>query len=123
MQRLLVAAMAFAIAVPAEAAAQQRTGVQAAFGNTIVSTYPDGRTGKLWLNADGTYTAVGRRRKPSSGVWKVRGGKICLSQKKPRPGPISYCTAFPANGGVGASWPGRAVTGERIRISLVAGKQ
>ena len=40
--------------------------LQQAFGSTIVSTYPDGRQGKLWLKADGTYTAEGRKHQPSA---------------------------------------------------------
>jgi hypothetical protein len=93
----------------------------AAFGNTVVSTYPDGRTAMLWLKPNGTYNAVGRRRTPSSGVWTVRGNKVCLKQKKPRAVPFSYCTPVP-EGGIGASWGGKAVTGEKIRIRLVAGR-
>ena len=122
MRPLLIAAAALAMAVPAELVAAEGSNVSAAFGNTILSTYPDGRTAKLWLKADGTYTAVGRRRTPSSGTWKVKGEKICLSQKKPTRGPISYCTEI-RSGGVGTSWSGRAVTGEKIKITLVAGKQ
>lgn len=123
MNRLLVAsAAAFCgLLIAAEAPAAGPSSVQAAFGNTVVSTYPDGRTGLLWMKPDGTYSAVGRRRTPSSGVWTVKGSKVCLKQKKPRSAPFSYCTAFP-DGGVGASWQGRAVTGEKITIRLVRGR-
>lgn len=96
-------------------------GVEAAFGNTVVSTYPDGRTAMLWLKPDHTYDAVGRRRTASSGVWTLKGNKVCLKQKKPRAVPFTYCTAVPS-GGVGASWSGKAVTGEKIKIKLVAGR-
>jgi hypothetical protein len=41
--------------------------LQRAFGNTIVSTYPDGRTAELWLEPSGDYRAMGRKRDPSSG--------------------------------------------------------
>ena len=114
-------AVAVAALFAADAASASPSSVRAAFGNTVVSTYPDGRTGLLWMKADGTYTAVGRRRKPSSGTWSVKGDKVCLKQKKPKAAPISYCTRFP-NGGVGASWAGRAVTGEKITIKLVRGQ-
>ena len=117
----LVVAAALAALCAADAAWANPSSVRAAFGNTVVSTYPDGRTGLLWLKADGTYNAVGRRRTPSSGTWSVKGDKVCLKQKKPKAAPISYCTRFP-NGGVGASWSGRAVTGEKITIKLVRGK-
>ena len=118
-QPLVAAAVAALFA--ADAASASPSSVRAAFGNTVVSTYPDGRTGLLWMKADGTYTAVGRRRKPSSGTWSVKGDKVCLKQKKPKAAPISYCARFP-NGGVGASWAGRAVTGEKITIKLVRGQ-
>jgi hypothetical protein len=49
-------------AAPAPAA-----GVAPAFGNTIVSTYPDGRTAKAWLQSDGTYLGEGRRGGRTSG--------------------------------------------------------
>jgi hypothetical protein len=41
--------------------------IQIAFGNTIVSTYPDGRQAHLWLQPDGTYTRHGRPDDRSNG--------------------------------------------------------
>lgn len=121
MKRLAPALMAFALAAPLPAAAQPsaaRPDVSAAFGNTVVSTYPDGRKGHLWINADGTYAATGRRKKPSSGTWSVKGAKICLKQKKPSAAPFSYCTTAP----VGAeSWTAKAITGEKITVRIVPG--
>jgi hypothetical protein len=96
--------------------------LKVAFGNTVVSTYPDGRKGKLWLNADGTYTAAGRRNTPSSGKWSIKGDKICLKQQKPMAGPFSYCTDVPT-GGIGTEWPSKAVTGEKIRVKVISGIQ
>jgi hypothetical protein len=122
--KVLIAASALTLLAAGDAtvaaAASGGGGVQAAFGNTVVSTYPDGRTAMLWLKPGGVYEAVGRRRTPSSGTWTVKGDKVCLKQKKPRSAPFAYCTALP-NGGVGASWTGKAVTGEKIKIKLVAG--
>ena len=113
----LVAAVGLAVLC----GAADRSLVSAAFGNTIVSTYPDGRTAELWLHPDGGYDAMGRRKDPSSGHWKVKGEKVCLKQKKPIPVPFTYCAAI-MPGGVGASWTGKAVTGEPIRIRLVRGR-
>jgi hypothetical protein len=89
-----------------------------AFGSTIVSTYPDGRQARLWLQPDGGYTAEGRRHDPSSGHWKVKDDKVCLKQSHPFPAPFAYCTPLP----VGESWTAKAVTGERIQVRLVKGK-
>lgn len=121
MKTPVLALLTLALAAPLPAAAQSaaaKPNVSAAFGNTVVSTYPDGRKGHLWINADGTYTATGRRKKPSSGVWTVKGAKICLKQKKPSPAPFSYCTTAPASG---KSWTAKAVTGERITVQVVPG--
>jgi len=91
-----------------------------AFGNTVLSTYPDGRKAELWLQPNGLYTAEGRRGDPSSGHWKLKGGKICLTQYRPLHMPFAYCTAVPS-GGPGATWTSRAVTGETIRVRIVPG--
>lgn len=94
--------------------------IEPAFGNTIVSTYPDGRTGHLWLKADGTYNYEGRRKTPSSGRWTLKRGKFCLKQSKPVYIPFSYCPPL-KSGGIGTTWPGKAPTGEKIELKLVAG--
>ena len=94
--------------------------VDRAFGNTIVSTYPDGRTAELWLAADGNYTAQGRRHDPSRGRWAVRAGKMCLKQSHPYAFGITYCVPLP-QGSLSAGWTGKAYTGEPIKISLAPG--
>ena len=104
----------------AQAAAGGAPDVSVAFGNTIVSTYPDGRTGHLWLKKNGAYDYAGRRNTPSSGTWALRGGKICLKQKKPVGSPFTYCTTAP-NDGVGTSWKAKAVTGEALTVKVVKG--
>lgn len=115
-----IAALAIA-AAPTSARQSKAPDISPAFGNTVVSTYPDGRKAHLWLAEDGSYTATGRRKTPSSGVWTMKGEKICLKQKKPMAGPFSYCTQAPG-GVVGASWKAKAVTGEPITVTLVKGK-
>ena len=98
-----------------------QSAVEAAFGNTIISTYPDGRTAELWLQAGGDYTAEGRRHDRSSGHWKLKGERLCLKQSHPIPVPFTFCTSL-ADARMGASWSGKAVSGESIRIKLVRGK-
>ena len=95
--------------------------VRAAFGNTIVSIYPDGRRAELWLNADGTYAARGRRHDPSDGHWNVKDSRLCLRQAHPFSFPISYCTQIPSDASV-RQWSGKAVTGENIQITLASGR-
>ena len=91
--------------------------VRKAFGNTIISTYPDGRTALLWLKASGEYSGKGRRRTSYSGAWTEKEGKLCLRQSRPIPLPFSFCTPIPS----GSSWTGRAVTGEPVTFKLLPG--
>lgn len=121
MKRIAILAVAAALAAPPAFATTTVADLKPAFSNTIVSTYPDGRKAKLWLAADGTYRAQGRRGKPSSGRWTLKGDQICLKQMKPFRAPSSFCTAV-KKGGVGTSWPSKAVTGEKITVKVVAGR-
>lgn len=100
-------------------AADAPPALQKAFGNTVVSTYPDGRTGELWLDPSGAYSAMGRRQDRSNGHWSVRGDKLCLKQSRPIPVPFAYCTALPTDG----AWTAKAVSGETIHVRLVKGRQ
>jgi hypothetical protein len=117
----LAASAAAATTPNAAAASAPDSAVQEAFGNTIVSTYPDGRVGKLWLSPDGTYSAEGRRHDPSSGHWSVKGAKLCLKQSKPLAVPFSFCTPIP-DSGLGHAWSAKAFTGEDIRVQMVKGR-
>ena len=118
MTRWLVALTALA---PGFALADPAASLQAAYANTIVSTYPDGREAKLWLEPGGVYRGQGRRGGLSSGRWEVKGDRICLKQSRPVPVPLRYCTDL-VEGGVGTVWAGKAVTGETVRMELVAGR-
>ena len=93
----------------------------AAFGNTILSTYPDGRTAELWLHPDGSYTAEGRRGDPSNGHWSTRGEKLCLKQSRPMAMFMAFCSSLPAKG-LRDGWTTKAVTGETIKVRLVKGR-
>ena len=95
--------------------------LEAAFDNTVVSTYPDGRQAKAWLNRDGTWRGQGRSGKTNSGRWTLKGERVCLRQSRPVPVPLAYCTEV-RPGGVGTTWTGKAVTGEAVRFELVAGR-
>ncbi len=105
-----------AIAAP-DRAAPDDAALAPAFKGTIVSTYPDGRQGHLWLSADGSYKAAGRRGDKSSGHWKLKGDQVCLSQSHPIPAPFAFCTPKPAS----TEWSAKAVSGEPIKVRLVKG--
>ena len=95
--------------------------VEAAFGNTIVSTYPSGRSTRLWLNRNGTYEGQRTNGKRTAGKWSLKGGKVCLRQTKPAGIPLTFCSKVP-NGKVGATWTSKSPKGEPLRNRLVAGR-
>ncbi len=105
----LTAGLFLAVAVAGAPPALER-----AFNGTIVSTYPDGRTAELWMNRNGTFTSMGRRKDRHSGRWNVKGDKVCF-----RRGIFGYCTAMPTD----SEFTTRAVTGETIRVRLVPGRK
>jgi hypothetical protein len=121
--RLGAAGLMLALSLPAHAGGLSGglDSVTAAFGNTILATYPDGRNQRIWLQADGRYEAIGRRGKPSSGRWSMKDERVCLKQSKPFPAPISYCTDFPKNSGVGVTWTSKDISGVPIRLTLLEG--
>ena len=115
---LLIAAATLSAAFPAQA---QESRLRPAFGNTVVSTHPDGRKARLWLNADHTFTARGRAGNRSSGTWRTRGEALCLTQRRPIPIPISYCHPFP-DVTVGQRWNDTASNGDAVVNQIVAGR-
>jgi hypothetical protein len=88
--------------------------IQKAFTGTIVSTYPDGRTAKLWMEPSGDYTSMGRRHELHHGHWSVKGDKVCF-----RRGIFGYCTPIPSE----SAFTTKAVTGETIQVRLVPGRE
>ena len=89
-----------------------------ALGATIVSTHPDGRKARLSLNRDGTFTAQGRAGNPSSGVWKLKGDRLCLTQRRPIAIPFSYCHTIPHRIADGP-WRDVAVNGDPVSNEIV----
>ncbi len=51
----------------------------------------------------------------------IKGDQICLHQNKPIPMPITFCTDAPSKGGIGATWPSKAISGEAVTMELVKG--
>lgn len=96
---LLLAAL-IAAPICAHAADAPPANVKAAFGNTLLTIDPDGRSRKIWLKPDGTWAGLSRRGLALAGTWKMNGEKICLSQSKPAL-PVSLCQAFPSDLKVG----------------------
>ncbi|MDQ0462916.1 hypothetical protein QO010_000664 [Caulobacter ginsengisoli] len=118
-RHLLLTIIALSLALPAFALT--RADLEPAFKNTVVTTYPSGRTARLWLNRDGTYDATRTNGERTSGTWQIKGDKICMTQDKPFHFPLSLCTIVP-KGGVGTSWASKSIKGEPVRNTLVAGR-
>ena len=113
-----LALSAFAAAPAAQAADPVANVAAAAFGNTIVSVDPDGRSRKIWLQPDGSWTGKSRRGLDLAGKWTVKDGKVCMSQSKPRLFG-SLCQVFPTDPktGIDTTDP----TGTKVHLKLVKG--
>lgn len=116
-----VAAACCALAAAAPAADVETSRVSAAFGNTVVTTYPDGRTQRIWLHEDGSWDGINRLGSKISGRWSLKTEKICLRQSRPISLPFTYCTDFPAQGAPGVQWAGKDITGRPIQLTLQKG--
>jgi len=108
--------MAFAALSPAAAAARLRI----AFGNTVLDTFPDGRTSEAWLQPDGTYTGEGRTHTKSYGRWFVDGAKLCFRQAHPFAFGYVYCTPIP-DVRMGEAWRARSPMGEEVTVKIIPG--
>jgi hypothetical protein len=117
--RLAVAGYAAFAALNAQAA--DLSVIAPAFGNTVVSTYPDGRSQRIWLHPDGSWDGKSRSGVVLAGHWRLSNGRVCLRQSKPPTLPFSYCAAFPEHAEPGAQWPSHDVLGHPIVLSLEKG--
>ena len=119
---LIRSALALAVSLSAlNAQAADLGRMAAAFGNTVMSIYPDGRTQKIWLHPDGLWDGVSRRGEPLSGKWTMKGDKVCLRQTKPPTLPFSYCTGFPDDPHVGVTWTAKDFGGTPIKLTVLKG--
>jgi hypothetical protein len=117
----LIPAIALTVAASAicARAADPVSPVATAFGNTVLSVYPDGRSQKIWLQPDGTWTGLSRRGNALAGKWTTKGDKVCLRQSKPPTLPISFCQNFPSDPQKGID--AKDLTGTPIHLKLVTG--
>lgn len=100
------------------AASASAASVDAAFGNTVLTIDPDGRSRNIWLKPDGTWTGLSRRGLNLAGNWTARGDKVCMRQTKPRL-PGRMCSRLPTE--PGASLQAKDPTGKTVQIRLVKG--
>lgn len=100
-------------------AAEPSGKIASAFGNTVFSIYPDGRSQKIWLKEDGTWTGQSRRGNTLAGKWKAKGDKVCLKQTSPPMFGFSFCQAFPDDPAKGID--AKDLGGTKIHLKLVKG--
>lgn len=114
----LAAAASVGLASPASAS----TDLERAFGNTVVSEYPDGGWVRHWFEPDGRYRALFSSGREISGRWRVEGDRICLNDITPSIMMIRrFCTPM-IEGDVGARWTSRDPLGRRVTNQLVRGR-
>jgi len=119
---LIRTTLALAVSLSAlNAQAADLSRVAAAFGNTVLSIYPDGRSQKIWLHPDGSWNGVGRNGVLLNGRWSTKGDKVCLRQSHPPTLPFSYCTGFPADPHIGVTWSSHDFVGRPIELTVVKG--
>lgn len=116
---LLLLSTLLAAPLAAHAAPAQAANVEAAFGNTVLTIDPDGRSRKIWLKPDGTWTGLSRRGLNLAGSWTVQGDKVCLKQSKPRL-PGRMCNQFPTEPGV--TLRTKDPSGKTVQLKLVKGR-
>ena len=115
---LLIAVLLLAAPAAAQAAAPSAK-IAATFGNTVMSVYPDGRSQKIWLKEDGSWTGQSRRGNPLAGKWTAKGDKVCLKQTSPPMFGFGFCHVFPNDPAAGID--SKDLTGTKIHLKLVKG--
>lgn len=99
-----------------------RADMNNAFGNTVLSRYPDGGWVKHWFNPDGTYAAQFSDGRRLAARWSVQGERVCLTHMRPNMLIPRFCTAL-IEADVGQTWSSRDPLGRRVQNVLVAGRE
>ncbi|HWA90121.1 MAG TPA: hypothetical protein VG889_08820 [Rhizomicrobium sp.] len=89
MRTLIIATALF---VATQASADTWTG---AYGNTIESTYGDGRVVKVYVEADHSYSILLPNGATLKGTWADAGGQSCFTVTDPPQKPGATPTCFP----------------------------
>lgn len=121
MNKLSLCALALSLCASAIAseASVPSAKIAATFGNTVVSIYPDGRSQKIWLKEDGSWTGQSRRGRPLAGSWTAKGDQVCLKQSKPLMPFGHFCQVLPADPKTGVD--SKDLSGTKIHLKLVKG--
>ncbi|WP_298126567.1 hypothetical protein [Brevundimonas sp.] len=115
-----IAAVLASTAVAAPAGASNDD-MSAAFGNTVITHYPDGGWVKHWFNPDNTYAAQFSDGRRISARWRVEGRNVCLTHIRPSMLIPRFCSPL-IEAQVGETWQARDPMGRRVRNTLVSGR-
>lgn len=111
-----------AMAAACLAAAPASADMTAAFGNTVVSRYPDGGWVKHYFSADGSYSAHWSDGKRLTARWTQDGDRVCLTHIRPSMLIPRFCTPL-IQAQVGDTWSARDPIGRRVQNTLLRGRQ
>lgn len=91
------------------------------YGNTVVTTGPDGAAAKTKINKDGTYVTTLPDGKTTNGTWAWKDPTTaCFTQTAPAPA-APACFKIDEHK-VGDSWTGKGADGKTdVKYSLIAG--
>ncbi len=107
------------VATPALAS---ETRMAAAFGNTVVSRYPDGGWVKHWFERSGGYSAEFSDGRRIRGSWRIEGERLCLNGITPSIMLIRRFCAPMVEVRQGETWASRDPLGRRVQNELVPGR-
>jgi hypothetical protein len=100
----------------------------AAYGNTVTQTGPDGTKVVIYVNADGTWQRMmGGQTASGTYAWKDA-TTACFTQTNPAPTPEMQarmgdgCQKFNESHGVGETWTEKAPNGATYTVSITAGR-
>lgn len=92
------------------------------YGNTITSTYADGRVVKVYVEPNHTYSIVLQGGVKLSGTWADGSGGSCFTLTNPPPAPGAKPSCFPLKEyKVGDSFSGADATGKYVGV-ITAGR-
>jgi hypothetical protein len=116
----MIAVATFAVACLT--AGPGKADMNSAFGNTVISRYPDGGWVKHWFNPDGSYSAQFSDGRRLAARWAVEGERICLTNMRPNMLIPRFCTTM-IEADIGDTWHSRDPLGRRVQNSLVRGRE
>ncbi len=116
----MIAVATFAVACLT--AGPGKADMNSAFGNTVISRYPDGGWVKHWFNPDGSYSAQFSDGRRLAARWAVQGERICLTNMRPNMLIPRFCTTM-IEADIGDTWHSRDPLWRRVQNSLVRGRE